>query len=94
MLPCIRDGKDLASSIMPKINNDNTEFMFISLRRTKYLHNLPSSISHRNDQFPFTQFAKNLGFSTTVILIEMNSFSILLEHITANFINISLFVNS
>ena len=37
--------------------------MLVTSKRTKHLHNLPTSITNGNAQFPFKQFVKNLGFT-------------------------------
>ena len=37
--------------------------MFVTSKRTKHLHNLPTSITIENAQIPFKQSVKNLGFT-------------------------------
>ena len=46
---------------MLKLNDNKTEFMLITSRRTKHLHNLPTSINIGNAQIPFKQPVKKLG---------------------------------
>ena len=44
-------------------NDSKTELMLFTSKRTKHLHNLPTSISIGNAQIPFKQSVKNLGFT-------------------------------
>ena len=48
---------------MLKLNYHKTELMLVTSKRTKYLHNLPTSITIGNTQIPFNQSVKNLGFT-------------------------------
>ena len=48
---------------MPKLNENKTELMLVTSKRTKHLHNLPTSITIENAQIPFKQSVKNLGFT-------------------------------
>ena len=48
---------------MPKLNDNKTELMLATSRRTKHLHNLPTSITIGDAQIPFKQSVKNLGFT-------------------------------
>ena len=43
--------------------NDKTELMLVTSKRTKHLHNLPTSITIGNAQIPFKQSVKNLGIT-------------------------------
>ena len=43
--------------------NDKTELMFVTSKRTKHLHNLPTSITIGNAQILFKRSVKNLGFT-------------------------------
>ena len=43
--------------------NDKTELMLVTSKRTKHLHNLPTSITKGNTQIPFKQSVKNLGIT-------------------------------
>ena len=45
-----------------KLNDIKTEFVIVTSKRTKHLHNLPTSIKIENPQIPFKQSVKNLGF--------------------------------
>ena len=59
---CISDVKAWASANMLKLNDNKTELMLATCKRTKHLHNLPTSITIGNAQIPFKQSVKNLGF--------------------------------
>ena len=48
---------------MLKLNDNETELMHVTQKRTKHLHNLPTSITIGNAQIPFKQSVKNLGFT-------------------------------
>ena len=48
---------------MHKLNDNNTELMIVTYKRTRHLHNQPTSISIGNAQIPFKQSVKNLGFT-------------------------------
>ena len=43
--------------------NDKTKLMLVTSKRTKHLHNLPTSITMCNAQIPFNQSVKNLGLT-------------------------------
>ena len=60
---CISDVKALATANMLKLNDNNTELMLVTSKRTKHLHNLPTSITIGNAQIPFKQSVKNIGFA-------------------------------
>ena len=57
---------------MLKLNDNKTELMLVTSKRTKHLHMLPSSITMGNAQIPFKQSVKNLGF-TLDSLLTMNA---------------------
>ena len=59
---CISDVKAWATANMLKLN-DKTELMLVTSKRTKHLHNLPTSITIENAQIPFKQSVKNLGLT-------------------------------
>ena len=59
----IGDVKAWATSIMLKLNDYKTELMRVTSKRTKHLHNLPTSITNGNAQIPFKQSVKNLGIT-------------------------------
>ena len=48
---------------MLKRNDNKTELMLVTSKRTKHLHNLPTSISTGNAQITFKQSVKNLDFT-------------------------------
>ena len=58
---CISDVKSRATANMLKLNDNKTELMLVTSKRTKHLHNLPTSITIGNAQVPFKQSVKNLG---------------------------------
>ena len=59
---CISDVKAWATANMLKLN-DKTELMLVTSKRSKHLHNLPTSITVGNAQIPLKQSVKNLGFA-------------------------------
>ena len=69
---CISDVKAWATANMLKLNNNKTELMLVTSKRTKHLHNLPTSITIDNAQIPFKESVKNLGFTLDCHL-TMNS---------------------
>ena len=60
---CMSDVKAWATAYMRNLNNDKTELMLVTSKRTKHLHNLPTSITIGNAQIPLKQSLKNLGFT-------------------------------
>ena len=62
MQSCICDFKAWATSNMLELNDNKTELMLVTFKRTKHLHNLPTSITISNALIPFKQSEKNLGF--------------------------------
>ena len=48
---------------MLKLNDNKTELMLVTSKRTKHQHNLPTSITIGNTQISFKQSVKNLGFT-------------------------------
>ena len=63
MHSCIGDVKDWATASMLRINDNKTELMLVTSKRTKHLHDLPTSITIGNAQFPFKLSVNNLGFT-------------------------------
>ena len=63
MQSCICDVKAWATANMLKLNDSKTELMLVTSKRSKHLHNLPTSITIGNAQIPFKQSVKNLGFT-------------------------------
>ena len=48
---------------MLKLNDNKTELMPVTSKRTRHLNNLPTSITIGNDKFPFKQSVTKLGFA-------------------------------
>ena len=48
---------------MLKLNDNKTELMLVTSKRTKHLHSLPTSITIGNAQIPFKKSVKNLGLT-------------------------------
>ena len=63
MQSCISDVKAWATANMLKLNDSKTELMLVTSKRSKHLHNLPTSITIGNAQIPFKQSVKDLGFT-------------------------------
>ena len=63
MQSCISDVKAWATANMLKLNDSKTDLMIVTSKRSKPLHNLPTSITIGNAQIPFKQSVKNLGFT-------------------------------
>ena len=72
ILPTIYPSADLPSIFiklfwatvnMLRLNDSKTELMLVTSKRSKHLHNLPTSITIGNAQIPFKQSVKNLGFT-------------------------------
>ena len=63
MPSCISDVKAWATANMLKLNDSKTELMLVTSKRSKHLHNLPTSITIGNAQIPFKLSVKNLGFT-------------------------------
>ena len=53
MQSCISDAKAWASANMLRFNDNKTELMLVTSKRTKHLHNLPTSTTIGNAQIPF-----------------------------------------
>ena len=63
MQSCICEVKDWATTNMLKLNDNKTELMLATSKRTKHLHNLRTSITIGNAQIPIKQSVKNLGLT-------------------------------
>ena len=63
MQSCICDVKAWATENMLRLNDNKTELMLVTSKKTKHLHNLPTSITMGNAQIPFKQSVKNFGFT-------------------------------
>ena len=59
---CICDAKAWATVNMLKLNDNTTELMLVTSKRTNRLHSLPTSITIGKAQIPFKQSVKNIGF--------------------------------
>ena len=57
------DVKAWATANMLKLNDSKTELMLVTSKRSKHLHNLPTSITIGSAQIPFKQSVRNLGFT-------------------------------
>ena len=57
------DVKAWATANMLKLNDNKTELMLVTPKRTKHLNNLPTSITIGNAQILFKQSVKNLGLT-------------------------------
>ena len=63
MQSCISDVKAWTTAIMLKLNDNKTELMLVTSKRTMHLHSLPTSITIGKAQIPFKKSVKNLGFT-------------------------------
>ena len=63
MQSCISDVKAWATANMLKLNDNKTELMLVTSKRTKHLHKIPTSITIGNAQIPFKQSVKNLALT-------------------------------
>ena len=59
----IGDVQALATANILKLNDNKTELMLVTSKRTKHLHSLPTSITIGNAQIPFKQSVMNLFFT-------------------------------
>ena len=57
------DVKAWATAKMLKLYDNKTELMLVTSKRTRHLHNLPTSLTIGNAQIPFRKSVKNLGFT-------------------------------
>ena len=55
MLSCISDVKAWATANMLKVKDNKTKLMLVTSKRTKHLHNQPTSITIGNAQIPVKQ---------------------------------------
>ena len=73
MQPCMSDVKALATASMPKHNDNKTELLLFTSKRTKHLHTLPTSITIGDAQILYKKkYMKNLRF-TLVCHLTMNN---------------------
>ena len=59
----IGDVKALATQNMIKLNDNKTELMPVTSKRTKNLRNLPTSSTIGNAHIPYNQSVKNLDYT-------------------------------
>ena len=76
MQSCI-SVKAWSTANMLKLNDNNTELMLVTSKRTKNLHTIPTSITIGNAQIPFEQSLKNLGLTLDCHLTMNEHFSII-----------------
>ena len=55
--------KAWATANMLKLNDSMIELMLVTSKRSKHLHNLPTSITMGNAQIRFKQSVNNFGFT-------------------------------
>ena len=63
MQSCISYVKAWATANMLKLNDNMTDIMLVTSKRTKHLHSLPTSITMGSAQIPFKKSVKNLGIT-------------------------------
>ena len=63
MKSCMSDVKAWAIAIMLNRNDNKTELMLVTSKRTRHLHILPTSITMGNAQIPVNQSVMNEGFT-------------------------------
>ena len=59
----VSDVKAWATANMLRLNDNKTELILVTSKRTKHLHSLPTSITIGNARIPFKKSVKNLGFT-------------------------------
>ena len=59
----ICDPKVWVTANMVKLNDNKTELMLVTSNRTKYLHNMTTSITIGTAQIPFKHSVNNMGFT-------------------------------
>ena len=63
MQSCMSDVKAWVTLNRLNHNDNKTELMLVASKRTRHLHNLPTSINIGNVQIPFKHSVKNLGLT-------------------------------
>ena len=71
----ISDVKAWATANMLKHNDSKTELMLFTFKRSKHLHNLPTSITKGFAQIPFKQSVTNLDITLDCHLTKNAHFS-------------------
>ena len=94
MQSCISGVKAWATASMLNLNVNKTELMLVTSKRTKHLHNIPTSITIGNAQIPLEQSVKNLGFTLDCHLTMNAHVTKMLGHATLNCVVWNLFVDS
>ena len=61
MQSCMGDVKAWANANMLKLNDNKTELMLVTSKRTKHLHSLPTSITIVNAQIPLKKVGEEFG---------------------------------
>ena len=79
MQSCIGDVKVWSTANTLKLNDNKTELMLVTSKRTKHLHNLPTSITIGNAQVPFKQSVNNMGHTLDCHLIMNEHVSIIAQ---------------
>ena len=72
MQSCISVVKAWSSANMLRLNDHKAELILVTSKRSKHLHNLPTSITTVNAQIPFKQSVNKLG-STLDCHLTMNA---------------------
>ena len=91
MQSCISDVKAWATADMFRLNDNKTELILVTYKRSKHLHNLPTSITIGIAKIPFKQSAKNLDFALDCNF-TMNAH--VSNNATLNFVVWNLFLDS
>ena len=52
---CMSDVEAWATANMPRLNDNKTDLMLVTSKRTRHLHNLPTLITMENVQIPVKQ---------------------------------------
>ena len=63
MQSCMSNVKAWATANMLKLNDNKTELMLVTSKRTKHLNNIPTSIATGIAQIPLKNYVKNLGLT-------------------------------
>ena len=79
---------------MLQLNDSKTEVMLVTSKRSKHLHNLPTSITIGNAQIPLKQYVKNLGFTLDCHRTMNAHVSDMFGHATFNCVVWHIFVDS
>ena len=69
MQPCICDVKAWTTADILKLDNNKTELMLVTSKRTRYLHNLPTSTTIGDTQVPSNSLWRILVLHYNVILL-------------------------